>query len=268
MRIDGHTHIVEPGNPFSQEINGDPEVLLKALDDAGMDRAVIFGIAPYDRNEFVAAVCEKHADRFTGFASVQPVPDTYFETGIAVRDLVESLSLYPFKGVKLHPRISGFSLNDPQHLALFQKIAELGLPVLIDCISQKSSVPLASNLPFEVDRLLRVVPGLKVILAHMGGHRVLDAYCVALNHPHVYLDLAWVVHLYQGSSVEQDVKFVVGKLAPLRRIIFGSDFPSMGGLPIRCSEDVCLHMFEELDLDQAAVSGIMGGTIAELIGLE
>jgi len=249
-------------------MDGNPELLLKMLDDAKMDRAVVFGIAPYDRNEFVAGVCREHPDRLTGFVSVQPDPGTYFEPGLAVRKLIEDMSLYPFKGVKIHPRIQAFSINDPRHLPLFYKMAQLELPVLIDCISQPSPVALADNLPFEVDRLLRKVRGLKVIMAHMGGHRVLDAYSVALNHPDVYLDLAWVVHLYQGSSVEQDIKFVVKKLAPQRRIIFGSDFPSMGGLPIKCSKNLCLQIFEELDLDQAVVSDIMGGTMAHLIGLE
>jgi predicted TIM-barrel fold metal-dependent hydrolase len=271
MLIDGHAHILEPSSPFSEHMNGDPDLLLRMLDDAGMDRAVVFGIAPYGRNEFVAETCEKHPDRLSAFVSVQPTGSEYFDRQPAITHLRESLTLYPFKGVKLHPRIQAFSLSDPRHIPLFETISELGLPVLIDCISQSSPVPLADNLPFEVDRLLRRVPGLKVILAHMGGHRVLDAYCVALSHPDVYLDLAWVLHLYQGSSVEQDVKFVVGKLAPSGRIIFGSDFPIFdraNTLPISVSKDMCMRMFDEIGLDEEAVSAVMGGTMAHLLGLD
>jgi predicted TIM-barrel fold metal-dependent hydrolase len=271
MLVDGHAHILEPSSPFSQNLNGDPELLLRMLDEASMDQAVVFGIAPYDRNEFVAETCARYPQRLVGFASVQPTAGDYADRQAAVSRLRKSLSLYAFKGVKLHPRIQAFCLTDPHHIPLFQSIAQFDLPVLIDCISQPSTVPLGDNLPFEVDRLLRCVPGLKVILAHMGGHRVLDAYCVALSHPNVYLDLAWVLHLYHGSSVEQDIKFVVSKLAPLGRIIFGSDFPIFdrtNTLPISVSKDMCLHMFEEIGLDEQATSDAMGGTISRLLGLE
>lgn len=273
MFIDAHAHVLAPDSPFSEKRNGDPRLLLEMLDEAEIDQAVIFGIAPYDRNEFVAEVCRQYPQRFIGFASISPNDTTYSDCGSTTPQdkLVEALRLYPFKGVKLHPRIQGFSVCDPRHIPFFQKIADLGLPVVLDCISRPSLVPLADNLPFEVDRLLRWVPDLKVILAHMGGHRVLDAYAVALAHPHVYLDLAWVLHLYQGSSVEQDIKWVTRQLAPMHRIIFGSDFPIHNRahtLRIKENKDMCLRLFDELGLDDDSVAHIMGRTMAGLIGLE
>lgn len=132
-------------------------------------------------------------------------------------------------------------------------------------------MPLADNLPFEVDKMLRTVPGVTVILAHMGGHRVLDAYCVALAHPNVYLDLSWIVHLYGGSSVEQDIKFVVEKLAPAGKIIFGSDFPIFNRkntLPIAYSRDICMQLCEDAGLDESSIAGVMGNTMARLVGLD
>ncbi|MCZ7575392.1 MAG: amidohydrolase family protein [Ardenticatenaceae bacterium] len=271
MLVDGHAHLLDPGSPFSEHMNGDPDLLLHMLDDAGFDRAVVFAVAPHVSNDFVADACRQHPDRFVGFASVDPNARVYSDPLLAATQLEDLLTRFPFKGLKLHPRIQGFSISDPRHTAFFQRVVALGLPVLIDCISQpRSLVPLADNLPFEVDRLLRAVPGLKIILAHMGGHRVLDAYCVALAHPHVYLDLSWVIHLYQGSSVEQDIKFVVKKLAPMRRIVFGTDFPIFNRektLPIRYSRDLCMNMFTEIELDQGEVAGIMGDTIADLLGL-
>lgn len=265
MIIDSHTHLLEPTSPFGAHMDGSVETLLRALDAAGVDRAVTFVIEPFDSNEFVADACRKHPDRLIGYASIDPNAVLGKDAGAAV-DAV--LDLHPFKGVKIHPRHQGFSLSDERHLPLFAALAERGLPVLIDVISQPSKVPLADNLPFEVDRIMRRVPDLTVIMAHMGGHRVLDGHAVALQHPRVFLDLSWLLHKYRGSTVEQDARFAVRELAPRRQLLFGSDHPSLNNLPIEVTKDEWLAIFDELDLARDDIDAIMGGTIAELLELD
>jgi predicted TIM-barrel fold metal-dependent hydrolase len=265
MIIDSHTHLIEPESQFSETMDGSVETLLRAMDGAGIDRAVTFVIEPFDRNTFVADACRRFPDRLIGFASVDPNAVVDEDP---VRALDQILDLYPFRGVKLHPRHQGFSMSDDRHLRLFGAIAERQLPVLIDCISQPSKVPLADNLPFEADRLMRQVPDLTLIMAHMGGHRVLDAYAVALQHPGVFLDLAWVLHLYRGSTVEQDVRFAVKQLAPKRQVIWGSDHPSLNNLPIEVSKTEWMNIFEEIDLARDDVDAAMGGTISTILNLD
>lgn len=265
MIIDAHTHLLEPTSVFSKHMDGSVETLLRSLDAAGVDRAVTFVIEPFDRNEFVAEACERHPDRLIGYLSVDPNSVLDGDPGA---ELDRILQLHPFRGVKLHPRHQGFSIGDVRHRPLFAAIAERGLPTLIDCVSMPSKSPLAGNLPFEIDLLVRDVPDLKVIMAHMGGHRVLDGYAVALQHPSVYLDLSWLLYLYRGSSVEQDARWAVTRLAPKRQLIFGSDHPSMGNQPIKVSLNEWLRIFEELELDGADVDAITGGTISNLLGLD
>ena len=235
------------------------------MDEAGIERAVTFVMAPFDSNTLVAEACEAHPARLIGYLSVDPNACLEQDPGDVLDHL---LGIHPFKGVKVHPRHQGFSLNDLHHLPLFRAIAARGLPVLIDCVSQPSKAPLADNLPFEIDRLVRKVPDLTVIMAHMGGHRVLDGYAVALQHPSVYLDLSWILYLYSGSTVEQDVRFVVKQLAPRRQLIFGSDHPAMNNRPIRVSKAEWLTIFDELALPPEDVAAIMGGTIASVLSLE
>jgi predicted TIM-barrel fold metal-dependent hydrolase len=264
MIIDSHTHLLEPDSIFSARMDGAVETLLRARDPAAVDRAVTVVIEPFDSNEFVAAACEKHPDRLTGFASLDPNAVLGQDADAMVAQVLE---LHPFKGMKIHPRHQGFSLNDERHLPFFAALAKHNLPVLIDVICQPSKAPFGDNLPFEVDRIVRAVPDLTVIMAHMGGHRVLDGYHVALQHPRVFLDLAWILHKYRGSTVEQDVRFTVKELAPKRQLLFGSDHPSMDNLPIEVSKDEWLGIFDELELAADDVDAIMGGTLAELIGL-
>jgi uncharacterized protein len=265
MIIDSHTHLLEPTSPFGARMDGSVETLLRALDAAEVDRAVTFVIEPFDSNEFVAAACRAHPDRLIGYASIDPNSCVDGDAEAAVDRVLE---LHPFRGVKIHPRHQGFSLNDERHLPLFAAFARRGLPVLIDVISQPSKVPLGDNLPFEVDRLVRKVPDLTVIMAHMGGHRVLDGHAVALQHPRVFLDLSWLLHKYRGSTVERDARFAVKDLAPRRQLLFGSDHPSLENLPIEVTKDEWLDIFDELELAQDDIDAIMGGTIAELLGLD
>jgi len=265
MIIDSHTHLLEPDSVFSAHMDGSVETLLRAMDAAQIDRAVTFVVTPYDSNEFVADVCRRHPDRLIAYMGIDP---NVCIDGDAAAHVEELLELHPFKGVKVHPRHQGFSINDERHRPLFVAIADRGLPVLIDCVSMPSKAPLADNLPFEIDRLVRHVPNLKVVMAHMGGHRVLDGYAVALQHPHVYLDLSWLLYLYRGSSVEQDARFAVKRLAPKRQLLFGSDHPSMGNQPIEVTKDEWLAIFAELELEQEDIDAIMGGTIAELLELD
>jgi predicted TIM-barrel fold metal-dependent hydrolase len=264
MVIDSHTHLLEPTSPFGEHMDGSVETLLRAMDAAQIDRAVTFVIEPFDHNEFVADACRRHPDRLIGYASIDPNACLDGDAEAAVDAVLE---LHPFRGVKVHPRHQGFSLNDDRHLPLFAALASRGLPVLIDVISQPSKAPLGDNLPFEVDRLVRHVPELTVIMAHMGGHRVLDGYAVALQHPRVFLDLSWLLHKYRGSTVEQNARFAVKDLAPRRQLLFGSDHPSMNNLPIEATKDEWLRIFDELDVAQDDIDAIMGGTIAELLGL-
>lgn len=266
MIIDSHTHLLAPDSVFSARMDGSVGTLLRSMDEAGIDQAVTFVVAPFDSNEIVADACQRHPDRLIGYAGIDPNECADRDAAAYVDAL---LALHPFKGVKVHPRHQGWAVNDPRHRPLFEALAKRSLPVLIDCASMPSKVPLADNLPFEIDRLVRQVPDLKVIMAHMGGHRVLDGYAVALNHPQqVCLDLSWILYLYAGSSVEQDARFVIKKLAPKRQLVFGSDHPSMDNQPIAVSKDQWLRIFAELELDGEDIQAIMGGTIARLLGLQ
>lgn len=265
MLIDAHTHLLAPESVFSAQMDGSVETLLASMDEAGIDKAVTFVVAPFDNSELVAAACRAHPDRLIGFAGIDPNETFDVDVEPYVDDL---LSMYPFEGVKVHPRLSGFSFNDERLLPLFSALAARGLPVLTDCASMVSAAPFGDNLPFEMDRVVRKVPDLKLIVAHMGGHRVLDAYAMALTHPNVYLDLSWLLDLYAGSSVEMDARWAIKRLAPKRKLIWGSDHPSEGNRPIKVMKDTWLELLDELNVATDDVDAIMGGTIAQLLGID
>lgn len=263
--IDAHTHLLAPESVFSATMDGSVETLLRSMDEAGVERAVTFVVAPYDRNEIVADACRRHPDRLIGFAGVDPRETA---DGGAEEYVDKLLDLYPFTGVKVHPRLTGFSFNDERHLPLWAALAARGLPVLTDCATTVSNAPYADNVPFEMDRAIRQVPDLRLIIAHMGGSRVLDAYAMAMHDPRVFLDLSWLLDLYEGSSVEADARWAITRLAPRRKLIWGSDHPSEGNRPISVMKDRWLELLDELGVADDDVAAIMGGTVADLLDLE
>jgi predicted TIM-barrel fold metal-dependent hydrolase len=65
-----------------------------------------------------------------------------------------------------------------------------------------------------------------VVFAHSGALKVKEAFLVALETPNqnLYFDTSFILSFWKGSSVEQDLGFVIKKLG-VKRFFFGSDYP-------------------------------------------
>ena len=275
IKIDGHTHvssIVLPEARIPEPEGGYTRLLIEMLDEAGLDRAVVMPIAPWDSNEMIAAAVAQYPDRLIGFASVDPNTINVFDWHKPVNELRAAVENFGLKGVKLNARVQNFSLRDPRVIPIFGCAADLGIPVLLDGVSEISPIMLEENLPFAVDVVARAVPEVKIIFAHMGGHRVLDGYVLAVTHANVYLDLSAILQMYAGSSVEQDLRFAIKKLAPLGKVIYGSDFPMQDSYrrPASILQTVKAYqvIFDELCLSPGEIDMIMGGTLATLLNLD
>jgi len=114
--INAHVHLIEP--PKVDQEN--PEELLRQMDDAGVNKSVLFAVdAPiiYSSNEYVAKLCKIHPDRFIGFASVTPTWD--HNNDIARLD--KAIQEYGLKGLKFHPPLQKFSPDDPMAFPLYRR---------------------------------------------------------------------------------------------------------------------------------------------------
>lgn len=177
MVIDFHTHI-QPGT--------DVEHFLAEMDAEGIDLSVVLALGHdqaglEESNRLIAGLMEKHPKRLVGFASVQPTREhaaQEFET--LVRD-------FGFKGLKLHPPIQHFSIDDPRLSPLMEKCAELDLPVLFHTggVFMREGVIRYGD-PLLIDELAIRHPNTVMIIAH--GHPFGPDPYIAGKHPNVYLD--------------------------------------------------------------------------------
>ena len=157
-------------------------------------------------------------------------PDRFF-TGFSVTNL-ETAELDEMRGllgdgtcrfVKVHPRTTGILPLDADLDPFLAVAEETGTPVIFCTYMRGPRVPMKDLSPLIFDELARRRPGLRMVLAHAGSYRPLEALAVAQSHPNVYLELSHVLEYFLGCSLELDFRFILDKLD--RKVVFGSDFP-------------------------------------------
>ena len=68
MVIDAHVHVSKDGNWFDTDLVATPERLLRQLDRADIDRAVLLPTFNNCDNETIFRICKRHPHRLIGFA--------------------------------------------------------------------------------------------------------------------------------------------------------------------------------------------------------
>lgn len=217
MRIDGHLHL---DNLLENE-NLQLTKLYSEYKKIKINRALLIPKDDSQKNSLVSSFCERNL--MFHFVSLIDFDNLGFQS---LEDQMRYHSeVYNCVGYKIHPRYQGIKLTDKRILMAVQLAGELRKPVIIDCMSSRSIIPIKCTLPLLIDEIAHECPKTTIIIAHMGGHRVLDAFAVARNNPNVFLDISAVMIKFFDSSVINDVGFVVFQLAKEGKIVFGSDYP-------------------------------------------
>lgn len=243
--IDIHIHVPEPpghsagvekqsmvGYFKSEAMFGSPEEMYekyKALDLFG----VIFSIdaettsgVPYVGNDWVASVVRKYPDRFIGFASVDP-----WKGALAVRELERSVKKLGLRGLKLMPIQQAFFPNDTRFYPLWEKCADLGIPVLIHTgqTGVGAGTPggggfklkYAQPIPY-IDDLAADFPNLTIIMAHPAVPWQEEQLAVAVHKANVYIDLSgWLPKYFRPVLIQYATTLLQDK------VLFGSDYPAL-----------------------------------------
>jgi hypothetical protein len=206
MIIDSHTHADEtPGLGWIDP----PEAMLRLMDEAGIDRAVIMTYVDA-RDEgplrYIHDAVLRHPDRLLGYARLDPgSPRAASLLSWAVRDL-------GFRGLKLHPVSTLGHPADAATAELIRGAASLGVPTLFHCGDEPFTTPL------ELEHAAAAVPKAAIILGHMGGYfHVRDAIEVARRRPNVYLETS----VMPRPAL---IRAALDALGP-ERVLFASDGP-------------------------------------------
>jgi len=254
MHIDVHTHIWK-------EQGGSIDSLIKAMDESGIEKAVVHAIAPIVGNEHVAECVKRFPDRLVGFASVLPFGGTTgASSGDPTKDLTYAIEELGLKGLKLHPGIQAFSPDSPSVSPLMVKACELGIPVLFHT---GPSMGRASRVKFcaleHFDDLAINFPDLTIILAH--AEIVYLGPILAAKHPNIYLDtsFSWQHFCSFLPGVAEEAVRICGS----EKILFGSD--ANPGKAYRLKEN--LDVITRLNLPESDKENILGKNARRILSL-
>ncbi|MGK4583929.1 amidohydrolase family protein [Kitasatospora sp. HPMI-4] len=261
MIIDAHSHVHDPVRSH-----------IALLDEAGVDRAVLFGTRPHPeratdaasfRREMsvlhealsgrsdgpdgfeaarreLASACAAHPDRFIGFGSVRldlsaPQIAAEVEREVVGRGL---------RGIgELTPPPDGAGRIEP---VLRAAADHGGLPVVVHGFAPTTAGDLAT-----LAALARRYPTVPMVVSQLGGLNWLAAIELARETPNMYLELSTANVIFAVRLAVQEVP---------DRTLFGSDAPYGDPVLTRATVERVTRPGELRDR-------VLGGTLAELLGL-
>ncbi|MBQ7868392.1 MAG: amidohydrolase [Clostridia bacterium] len=200
---------------LNMHMSGTLSDLLSRGQAAGISRFVINSAAVtasrvHSINDFLIQAAASDPEHLVGFGTMHP---DYENIGGEL-DRIRQNGLH---GVKLHPDFQHFCLDDSKAIAMFEALAERGLPALIHTGDHR--YPYSE--PARMAKVLDKVPDLQVICAHLGGWSVwTEAWKELAGRPGVWVDTS--SSLYAITPEEgADIIHRYG----VDRVFFGTDYP-------------------------------------------
>lgn len=257
--FDSLVHVTPDGRWFNTAFDASEARLLREMDAASVERAVVVALAGYIDNSFVLDCCRRHNGRLLPGASIDPASLSRDELVARLRG---ELREGPFPVVKLHPRLHRYDVLDPRALVLFEELASWPRPpaIWLDSLLHPPGIQMTATPEESVRFLGESFPTLRLTLLHAGGASALKFYEVIASLPNVFLDLSYSLTRYRTSSLALDHRFLIERFD--RRTMFGSDFPEVG-LP------EATRAFEALahDLPAAKADQVRFQTLSTCLGL-
>jgi hypothetical protein len=194
------------------------------MDRGEIESSVLLALAGTVTNEYIVRVCRQHPGRFIGFGAVDTKrAASEAEIHSAVREIRES----GLRGLKVHQRLQNLKLGGREVDAILTAAGEYGLPVVFCGFPMSLTVDncLEDMTPYRYDVIAKQHRNVKIVIAHLGGHRALDAFFVAKSNSNVFLDTSHVFHYLRNTSAYIDFLHIL-KYLP-RQTLFGSDYPEV-----------------------------------------
>ena len=195
-------------------LDGTVSTLLKEAEIAGISHCLVQSVATTPKqvssiNNFIATTVAESNGKFTGLGTLHPDSDDI------KRDVDEIISL-GLKGVKLHPDIQRFKIDDYRMLKIYE-LCEGRLPLLIHTGDRRYDF---SN-PNRMMPILDIYKNLTVIGAHFGGWSVWeDATKKLSKYKNFYVDCSSSLYALTPEKAKELILSY-----GTDRVLFGTDYP-------------------------------------------
>lgn len=265
MVIDFHTHafndkIAEKAIAKLQSVanvkaysDGRINAIAETIKSGAIDKAVLLPVAtkPSQQkilNDWVKEIHDEN-ENIIPFGSVHPDAEDVFEELYRIKEM----GLY---GVKLHPDYQDFFIDEERVFPVYEKCAELSLPVIFHAGYDPLSPDVVHAMPEASKRAHEAVPSMTMILAHMGGMKHWEEVSELIaGLDNVYLDTAYTVDFMPTDLFKK----IVSKHGA-DKILFASDFPWH-------KSEMEKEFIENLDISDEDKKKILGENARKLLKL-
>lgn len=173
---------------------------------------------------------------------------------------LEDMARRGAKGIKLHPVLQGFAPTDPRMTPVYRACREAGLTVLSHSGGSQGGRELAE--PSAFAGVMREIPELKLVLAHLGGSRWRQTVEFAQAFPMVNFDLSEIVQWVQSTNgpTRNELAEMILAIGP-ERVMLGTDYP---WYDIQSTLEVLMDLPGLTDDQRRAIAGENAVRILEL----
>lgn len=260
MLIDFHTHvypekIAEKGVQYIGDFYNLPMsekgtlVHLKSVAKAsGTTHVVLLGVAVKPEvvesiNRFTASMLDEST---FGFGTIHP---DYPNKEDEIKHCLEMGLI----GIKIHPDMQAFHIDDPRMFEVYDILSKLGAPIMIHLGDARYEY----SRPLRLAKIMDQYPDLKVVGAHLGGYqRWEEALTSICGRRNLWLDTSSSL---QFMDIELAKKII--HTHGVDRILFGTDYPITDQ-----SEE--LKRIALLDLTTEETKAVLYENAATLLGLD
>ena len=200
---------------MSSKMDGTVDTLLEQGKKAGISHFLVQSVATTPHqvssiNRFISESVEKSNGLMSGFGTMHPESDN------PEADIKELISL-GLKGIKLHPDIQGFKIDDYRMLKIYELCEKKNLPVLMHCGDDRYD----NSNPNRLKPILDIYRDLTVIGAHFGGYSVWDDAAENLSgYKNFYVDTSSTLFKVNVKRARELID-----IFGIEKVMFGTDYP-------------------------------------------
>ena len=195
--------------------DGTKATLCRETKEAGITHSMIFSVATKPAqvgsiNSFIADEVQSSEKTMTGLGTLHPDSEH-------LEDDVKQILALDLRGVKLHPDVQGFKIDDYRCLKIYELCEKYQLPVLLHTGDKRYDM---SN-PNRLRPICEIFEGLIVIAANLGGYSVWDEAVLQLRgFKNLYFDCSSTMAFLPPEKTASIIRQYGAE-----QVVFGTDYP-------------------------------------------
>jgi len=224
--------------------------LLKSMDIAGIDKAVVCSIAtkPDQFQSILKWSAEISSERIITFPSIHPENSD-------IKEKIKIIYNEGFKGIKLHPYYQEFKIDEQRMFPIYEQIAGYGLLLVFHTGFDIAFPKYRIADPIKIINIYNKFPDLKIVTTHFGAWEDWDE---AENHiigKKIYMEISFSSGLLHHQRMKE---FILKH--PSDYILFGTDSPWT-------DQKQALEDIDSLNLDEELEKKILSKNACRLLGI-